>query len=1054
MGYTPAPTPASQGIDRQSIWQDVDERGGSTGSGALVAGQQGLVNSAQVRQRIVDVVIGDSIGAGGGSTAGATDWATILGQTENRIYNFVDPFFGFVAASNWSALGTNSVAAAGATGGPSALPSNVIVTSGGVSISDISTTLSCATTVSAAPYNNILAAQATITNIVPGMAINGTGLSGNGIPGNTYVQNVNGSTTVTVTNCTVTTANPYVTSTSSLASVVGGMAVTGTGIPGTTTAPQVFVNAAPIGNQITLQGNVAGITGGTVTLTFTPTITMNQQAVAAGTNTLTFVRGFRRCKVYYQQVANGDGIAFSVTGGSAPTSGTLDTNGSAIQVWDSGDLLSQVGTGITATWEAHASGSGGAGSYIIGVEYIQNNGLQGVVTHNIAQAGTTSGQWATRVANTEAYLTFLANQGTPARRCYVFLGINDLQIQFGFTPANLNTNLTNIIVGLQAASPLTEIVLVVEQFGDIIQYIGQCSNSSTPVASGTVTVATVQASGGVVDTPEVGALIFAPGQAATVIATVASIVNGTSFTCTLTGSGTFPATSNQLCIASNLRGGAANYALNWIPVIEQLAITYGCTLINLYERFGDISAVTSLQSCVTTAGSTTVTLPASVLPQGVTVGQYVFGTTITPGTSVTVVGSTTITLSQPAYAAGTETLSFTNDKYGVSQQLLTGGPHLGDYNISFSGRDGQRAMAQCFRDKLAYANQTQSPTTLVTSTPSDGLLFQTISNGLIQLSGYQDANDSAFVWQIGGKAGAAIAPGFYTGLGGVTAFDTSMSRAAASAAGFGEWVMKNSLAINGPSGTGVGAMRFVGGTTGAAPITSSYARGDTAVANTGQLYICTTAGVPPTGIFQKANQAGLTTNNPGASPTVNTDTTDIRIFTAIANNLNLSTNTTGTPQPGQRLVISLTDNGTARTLTWTGGTIGYVASESMALPTTTAGDSTALILEFIYNGTNFQIYAGGEPTTQPVFNASLGLANSAAGTQVSTTRDSIVGFRIGTAGTAFTVNIGPASTPTNLVLPSVTPISTIDYMFPVPKGWFIAAAGTSTTIASSWSLTV
>jgi hypothetical protein len=76
----------------------------------------------------------------------------------------------------------------------------------------------------------------------------------------------------------------------------------------------------------------------------------------------------------------------------------------------------------------------------------------------------------------------------------------------------------------------------------------------------------------------------------------------------------------------------------------------------------------------------------------------------------------------------------------------------------------------------------------------------------------------------------------------------------------------------------------------------------------------------------------LNTVASSATPTINTDTTDIFIITALAANItSMTTNLSGTPNNGDTLEIRITDNGTARTIAW--GT--KFGSTSILLPATT-----------------------------------------------------------------------------------------------------------------------
>lgn len=77
----------------------------------------------------------------------------------------------------------------------------------------------------------------------------------------------------------------------------------------------------------------------------------------------------------------------------------------------------------------------------------------------------------------------------------------------------------------------------------------------------------------------------------------------------------------------------------------------------------------------------------------------------------------------------------------------------------------------------------------------------------------------------------------------------------------------------------------------------------------------------------------VTTNAPGATPSIDADVTDIRILTGLATAVtSMTTNLTGTPTDGQTLWVAFTDDGTARAITWGAK---FEASGTVALPTTT-----------------------------------------------------------------------------------------------------------------------
>ena len=90
-----------------------------------------------------------------------------------------------------------------------------------------------------------------------------------------------------------------------------------------------------------------------------------------------------------------------------------------------------------------------------------------------------------------------------------------------------------------------------------------------------------------------------------------------------------------------------------------------------------------------------------------------------------------------------------------------------------------------------------------------------------------------------------------------------------------------------------------------------------------------------------------TTEASSATPTINTDNTDIHTITALAAAItSMTTNLTGTPVNGQRLTIRILDNATARAITWGAS----FASRGATLPTTTTL-SKYLYVGFIWNST-------------------------------------------------------------------------------------------------------
>jgi hypothetical protein len=83
-----------------------------------------------------------------------------------------------------------------------------------------------------------------------------------------------------------------------------------------------------------------------------------------------------------------------------------------------------------------------------------------------------------------------------------------------------------------------------------------------------------------------------------------------------------------------------------------------------------------------------------------------------------------------------------------------------------------------------------------------------------------------------------------------------------------------------------------------------------------------------------------------ATPTINTDAVDLFEITALAVAItSMTTNLSGTPADGQTLIVSITDNGSPRAITWGAS---FEASGNVSLPTTTV-TSTRMDVGFIWN---------------------------------------------------------------------------------------------------------
>ena len=1052
---------------RDTIFKDTEGRSGasgaaSVGSGVLVSGN---------RVGIHDASIGDSLSVGAGGTRGVTDYLTEIATVENRLNGLADPIHGFLypvlnqtlGQNGWSSLTVGALAAAGPYQGPCCLPTSWKMTSAAGT-----------TTVGDAPFTVascvLTAGSTTVTGTIPSSVCGGQLVivsSGTGtLSPETYVFNTpSGQITLSKPALTSGTATLQFSRSfrrlklyyqvlgggdgisfqilpTSLGAASGTLDTNGelSGCSGGTTGPGgtfkityggVVGTATPqVGDILTMQGGSSGaLASGTVVVAVTATeIFINKAATT---------------------ILATDNMYFS-----------------GIREWDSGDLTyNGAGTGFTCEWITHQSGPGSQGSYLVGARYYQTNGNQGTTVDPLGYAGSAASQWAVNPSGmaTPAFclmLTAMAQAGTPYRRLFVMCGINDKAFPTR-TAAGYFTNLQTIIQAAQAASPGIEVVICAEHYGDgIAASISGCtwSASGGSVTTLTISANTVVPGGGLLDTPPLGSLALGLGLPPN--ATVQSVSAGTPGSVVITwpvAQSVASSGGSQTVQFLQQRGGAAAWEA-WVAQAEAAAIAFGCTFINMWEKFGDLSAQSNVTNAATTAGSQDVTSATDW--GGVAVGMSVWGSGIVPGTTVQAIypntdGVTHMTLSIPATATATGVLLvFSYDVYGVAW-ALGGNIHLGDSNQSYSGRNGHRELAEMIVGRLPQSRRTPPVGTFGTSDPADGQVVIATGVGVnagISVSGYANAGDAYPVWAAE-SLGGFLPQGFYLGAGGPTALDVSLTRQAAKVGKLGSALQMIGLQ-SGAGGTTTAA-RWVGGTAGGPPTAGTWAVGDWIVTTSGQVWICTTAGTP--GTWVKSNQAGVVVSSAaGATPAIDTDTTDVAIFSDVAANItSMTTGLTGTQFVGQRLVIALTDNGTQRTIGWGAS---FVASESMAIPEKTIGDTTAQITEWVCTSvgpTVFQIFAGGSPTPIPVPIASGSftggaLTNGASG-QISTTRDTLLYLTVATAGTAMIIKIGSTSTPTITVVggaSGVTATSGEVYSIRVPKGWYVEWSATTATIPS------
>ncbi len=762
-----------------------------------------------------------------------------------------------------------------------------------------------------------------------GIAV-GEYITGTGVASGSQVYNIGAGTQVVLA-AQVTTTNSNIVTVTSTTGIYQNMLVTGTGVA---TGTQV---SSIVGTRILLTQPIT--TGsGSVTLTFTAVMTMTENATASATNTLTFAFSFRRVEVLYQTVANGDNVTFSIVGGTGSTgSGSLSTHSftGAIQSWDSGDLNTPA-TGVYMTGGAHTSGAGGGGVNIIGVRYY-NSATAGTLVENFAISGTYISSWATtqEVSGSGIYmewaamLQYMASIGRPYRRVYIVGGINDAGL-YG-TAAGIGSSYSTIATVVQAISPLTEVVMVAEYYGDglgtfntVYTYSGsnliwspnfsdpglptpaqtcqmvglglaspnQITNvyGNGPVTINSVTTTTASASGSVASGGFTGVsnnmgvtgtgipsgvyVASISGNNITFGGNFAGITGGTqNLTFYTSVQMTSNATATNTITAWSILGRQG--PVFWATVnnsIYQAAVATNSSFVSLWERFGDFSPRATVQNCTSSNSSTSITVSSGGFP-GVSVGMALRGFGFQSGTIVSGINSNTLTLNIPTTSTGgmIQDITFGEDIYGISLDGL----HPVDYIQSQWGRDSHQSFAFALHERIAFGQFLQSPYVQSTDNPADGMITSTLPfnfpGGGPSFQGFKSSNDTQPVWQL--RSGLLANPGLGAGPGGTTALDTYLIRLAA-----GLWQCYNNIYL------GVGA-----------PVVTAN------------------AGTCTTGYY-----VNNFTNSSTAAMTITISTTNA--------------------YDGQMMIVRIYDHaaGSGQGITWTNAT----SSQNITLPSTSNGSTT------------------------------------------------------------------------------------------------------------------
>jgi hypothetical protein len=126
--------------------------------------------------------------------------------------------------------------------------------------------------------------------------------------------------------------------------------------------------------------------------------------------------------------------------------------------------------------------------------------------------------------------------------------------------------------------------------------------------------------------------------------------------------------------------------------------------------------------------------------------------------------------------------------------------------------------------------------------------------------------------------------------------------------------------------------------------------------------------------------------------------------------------------------------------TFTGTATAAAVATTFLTVTSTAAMDGLVICE---GGTDTHFSA---PALTPTF------ANGTAAQLSDLTRDYMIYFQIGTAGTAFVIAIGPTNTPANTIVTGAAATGGELYSFRLPASWYVKWSATTATLATQTAI--